>query len=102
MRTKRYAPRVKEIKSLIQGALIMCLLIAAVGFVGTIENTYTKEAKVYEVRGNVVTFEDNHGYLWDWEMSEHECYTRGEVVTLVMHTGYTDGTIEDDEIEKIK
>lgn len=82
------------------GAVIMFFVV--IGLVGNIETHYTREAKVVSVSNGVATFECSCGYLWDWELENGESFRKGDDVTLVMHTNYTDNTITDDVIEKIE
>ena len=76
--------------------LALGLFIMACNF----ENNYTrKDCKVVEINGNIITVEDNCGYLWDFE---GEGYELGQKVDLKMHTTHTINTIIDDYIKSVE
>ena len=63
-------------------------------------NIYTRQAVVDSINGNIVTFCDDCGYMWQWEEAEKK-YIVGEKVTLCMDDMNTK-TIYDDAIITIK
>ena len=74
--------------------LILCSII---------ESTYKREVRVNAIEENVVTFEDECGFLWDWEKEESEkAYSIGEKATLIMFNNHTENNIYDDEIKRVK
>ena len=69
--------------------------IILVSFCGYIETHYTRQATVIEVNGDVITVEDNCGYIWDFE---GDGFTVGDNVSMKMYNNTTDNIIKDDEI----
>lgn len=94
--------KVKEVLRVVCGLGLMVGFFLLIGFVGNIETHYTRDAKVVSIDGNVVTFECECGYLWDWEKENYESYRKGDKVTLKMFTSGTDSVITDDTIEEVK
>ena len=81
-------------------ALIFGFIFLAI-VIDKIDSTYTREAKVNSIEGNIITFEDTNGNFWEWEQ-EKEDFQIKEKVTLIMDTRGTDTNIRDDEIVRIK
>lgn len=94
--------KVKDVLRMVVGFSLMLGFFLLIGFVGHIETHYTRDAEVVSICGDVVTFECECGYLWDWEKESHESYRKGDKVTLKMFTCGTDATITDDIIEEVK
>lgn len=80
----------------------IAIILGVFGACGTYEHNYTREATVYAIVDDVVTFEDNTGHLWNWVMEEGEYFTEGETVKLKMFDNYTMSDREDDIIKKVK
>lgn len=87
-------------KKIAVAIIIGALLALGIYSFGWYDTHYTrKDCVVVSYTENTVTFEDEQGHLW-------EAYTQGleygDKVDLVMFTNYTDNTIKDDVIKKIK
>lgn len=88
---------------LVKGLILVLAFVLVLVFCSVIESTYRREVKVNAVENNVITFEDENGFLWDWEQEESEkAYTIGEKATLIMFNNHTDNNIYDDEIKRVK
>lgn len=72
-----------------------------IGLVGTWEATYTRDTVCTGHVGNVYTFTDTCGYMWDWEAEETESFEMGETYKLIMDDCHST-SIHDDWIKKIK
>lgn len=82
------------------GALLFLLLV---GLAGSWEHTYHREdCVVVAVQGDEVIAEDTLGYRWSWYIDEGSDVVEGDVVTLTMHTSFTHGDIDDDEVRGYK
>lgn len=74
-----------------------------VGLAGTWEHTYHREdCVVVAVQGDEVIAEDTLGYRWSWYIDQDSDVVEGDVVTLTMHTSFTHGNIDDDEVRGYK
>ena len=85
----------RRIKDILFGLIFWGVVIILIGFCGYIETHYTRQATVIEVNGDVITVEDNCGYLWDFE---GDGFTVGDNVSIKMYNNTTDNIIKDDEI----
>ena len=85
----------RHIKDILFSLIFWGVIIILMGFCGYIETHYTRQATVIEVNGDVITVEDNCGYLWDFE---GDCFTVGDNVSMKMYNNATDNIIKDDEI----
>lgn len=65
-------------------------------------NKYSRMAKVDKVENGVVTFIDENGNLWEWELEKNESYKINDDVILIMDDNGTEYDITDDKILKIK
>lgn len=81
---------------------IVVMTVVGVATVKTVDNTVVRDAQVYQMDNEVVTFEDSVGNLWDWFIEEGETFEEGQKVRLVMDTNGTINTAEDDVILKIR
>jgi hypothetical protein len=83
---------------LVMIAFICLLVVPAIG--DTYQHNYTQVCEVYEVDGDVVTFIDPCGYLWDYVTTEE--FNKHDTVKIYFHDAFTDSNREDDVIRKIK
>lgn len=81
---------------------IIVLTVVVTVTVKTVDNTVVRDAQVYQMDNEVVTFEDSVGNLWDWEIEEGESFEEGQKVRLVMDMNGTVDIVEDDVILKIR
>ncbi len=84
-------------KRIIVSILLMVMMVAGL----RVGSTYSREARVDKAEGNIVTFIDTTGNLWEWELTDSESYQEGESVKLIMSDMNTAG-ITDDEILEIR
>lgn len=63
------------------------------------ETHYSREAKVVNVDGDIITVEDTCGYLWEFE---GDGFSVDDEVKLLMDSKHTDSNIYDDEIIDVK
>ena len=85
---------------------LLVAMITTVCFIGAFSvyeksNTYIRHAVVDSINGNIVTFCDDCGYMWEWEEEEEKPHTVGKKVILYMDDMNTE-TIYDDVIITIK
>ena len=85
---------------------LLVTMITSLCFIGAFSiyeksNIYTRQAVVNSIDGDIVTFYDNCGYMWQWEEEAEKQYTAGEKVVLYMDDMNTN-TIYDDVIITIK
>ena len=66
---------------------------------GTIETTYTMNAEIVGISGDLVLLEDSTGEIWEFY---GEGFHVGDNVKVRFFTNYTDNTRYDDEVEKVK
>ena len=85
----------RYIKDILFGLIFWGVVIILMGFCGYIETHYTRQATVIEVNGDVITVEDNCGYLWDFG---GDGFTVRDNVSMKMYNNTTDNIIKDDEI----
>ena len=81
-------------------------MITSLCFIGAFSiyeksNIYTRQAVIDSIDGNIVTFYDNCGYMWQWQEDTENQYTVGKKVILYMDDMNTN-TIYDDVIITIK
>ena len=87
------------IEALVGLALCLFLFVCLPAVGGKIETEYKRDnCLVIRVENDVVSVEDNCGYVWKYTAEEPTKV--GDRVTLRMHTHWTD-TIEDDMIVKV-
>ena len=85
---------------------LLVTMITSLCFIGAFSiyeksNIYTRQAVVDSINGNLITFYDNCGYMWQWEEDTEKQYAIGEKITLCMDDMNTE-TIYDDVIITIK
>lgn len=85
---------------------LLVTMITTVCFIGAFSiyeksNIYTRQAVVDSINGNLITFVDNCGYMWQWKKDAEKSYIVGEKITLSMDDMNTE-TIYDDVIITIK
>lgn len=79
-------------KILIALSVIMVLVL-----IWSYESTYTRQAEVISVKGDIVRAEDKSGNIWKYKGSA----TVGDDVILIMHDNHT-SKITDDIVKGIK
>lgn len=77
--------------------LVVFSLLKSLGY-----NKYSRIAKVDKIENGVVTFKDENGNLWEWELKKNESYKLDDDVILIMDDNGTEYDITDDKILKIK
>ena len=77
----------------------MAFFIVPMGVAGTIETHYYRTAEVVAISGDEITVTDTTDNEW---LFYGDGYTEGDKVKMLMFTNYTDNTIYDDEIVKVK
>lgn len=85
---------------------LLVTMITSLCFIGAFSvyeksNIYKRQAVVDNIDGNMITFCDNCGYMWQLEAEEEKRYAVGEKVVLYMDDMNTN-TIYDDIIITIK
>lgn len=83
---------------MIKKIIMVLTVIVIIGFMGTIETTYTRNAIVINVDNLEVTAEDKQGNLWVFIA---DGYSINDDVTLIMNDNHTT-KITDDKIIKVK
>lgn len=89
-------------KTMIKATVIAMVAVTCVLTIKTVDNTITRDAQVYQINDEIVTFEDSVGNLWDWEIEEGESFEEGQKVRLIMDMNETVDIVEDDVILKIR
>lgn len=92
----------KMLSTVVKTVVIVVMTVVGAATVKTVDNTVTRDAEVYQINDEVVTFEDSVGNLWDWEIEEGESFEEGQKVRLIMDMNETVDIIEDDVILKIR
>ena len=82
---------------MIKKILIVLAILMALGIMGNIESTYTRQAIVTNSDNGIVSAKDNCGYVWKYKGSA----TVGDNVILVMNDNHT-SKISDDIVKGIK
>lgn len=77
---------------------IICIVLFA-GIIGRVETHYTREGKIVEICGDLITVEDKNENLWTFF---GEDFSVGTKVRMTMFTNYTDDTVYDDEVVSVK
>ena len=85
---------------------LLVTMITSLCFIGAFSiyeksNTYTRQAVVDSIDGDLITFCDNCGYMWEWQEDTKKPYTIGKKVMLYMDDMNTE-TIYDDAIITIR
>lgn len=65
-------------------------------------NNYERTAKVENVNHDVVSFLDEQGHVWNWELGKGESFRKGETVTLKMNDCGTASILDDVILKVIK
>lgn len=81
--------------------LIVVLIVLVTVCCKTFENSYSIKARVNNVHGNVVTFEDVTGNVWSWQKEDKESFVINEEVTIYFNDNNTDVRY-DDIIKSVK
>lgn len=79
--------------------LVLLLFYIPMGICGYIECHYTIKATVKGVYDTKIKVEDQRGHEWYFEGDGYEI---GDKLKLKMFNGYTDNTLDDDEIINAK
>lgn len=77
--------------------MIVITLFIAIGIMQTIESTYTRDVVVTKIQDNIITTQDNQGYVWEFY---GEGYSKGQAIKLTMSDNHT-SNIEDDTIIRV-
>lgn len=80
------------------GIIAMFIFLLLLGLAGYIENTYTVDAEIVSIEGNVYTVETETGHTFEFTIADYE---EGDEVKMYMFTNYTT-RFNDDEIQKVK
>lgn len=88
------------LKGLAFGIIITLLILVLLKVV--ISSNYSREAYLDNEEGNVLTFIDAYGHLWQWEKEGNEDFHTFEKVKLTFFNNHTDDIIEDDILIKIE
>lgn len=81
----------KAVKTFI---ITVALILTFVGL-NIFEHNYTRPAEVKSVDNEVVSFVDDWGLVWEWELEEGEHFTKGEKVELKMNDNCTTKATDD-------
>lgn len=92
----------KNIVEYVKGFLVLAFLLCALGIVGYVETHYSQECTIYEVKGDVVTFEDRNGNLWDYMDLDSNFKNEKQKYILIFDNNTTDHILTDDTIVKVK
>lgn len=87
------------INSVVGIVVAFVMLVVPAGVAGTIETHYTREGVVIAIEGSDVVVCDTTDNEW---VFEGEGYIEGDKVSMLMFNAYTDNTIYDDEIVRVK
>ena len=98
----RLTKKEKNILNIIVEVACIAFIVACFLFVSYKESHYTKDMTVYDMRNEIITFEDAQGNLWDYETDIDAKFERGQKYKVTMFTNHTDSNIYDDEITRIK
>lgn len=83
--------------------LIIIIFVILPGMAGHIQTNYErKECVVTCIINDEITVEDKNGYIWSFYTDNYNDLKINDIVTLKMHTNFTDNTIEDDYVVGIK
>lgn len=87
---------------MIKKFLLCVVMVGIIFWVGYTEHHYTrKDCEVVRVENGVARFEDECGFLWDWEIEENEYFEVGDFVDLKMNDNHSSGYTDDDVIKKV-
>ena len=82
--------------------LVVLAVVAVFGGASHFEHNYTREdCEVIQINDGFVTFEDECGFRWDWEIEENEYFEVGDFVDLKMFDNCSSGYVHDDKITKV-
>lgn len=76
---------------------IVISIILVLGLLWSVESTYTRTVTVVSCKDNIVTCQDNSGYVWQYK----GIATIGDNITLIMSDNHT-SKITDDIIKGVK
>ena len=82
---------------MIKKILIVLSIILVLGLMWGCESTYTRQAEVISVKGDIIQAEDKSGNIWEYKGSARI----GDDITLVMHDNHT-SKITDDIVKGVK
>ena len=88
----------KAIVCIIQFLVVMFLFFIVPGIAGTLDTHYSMKGSIVREKGDVFTIEDTGGNRWEFKGGDFE---RGDKVSVIMFTNYTDRDRTDDEIVKV-
>lgn len=82
---------------MIKKILIVLSIILILGLMWGYESTYTRQAEVVSIKGDIIRAEDKSGNIWEYKGSA----TVGDDITLVMYDNHT-SKITDDIVKGVK
>lgn len=82
---------------MVKKILIVLAIFTVLGLMWGCESTYTRQAEVISIKGDIVRAEDKSGNIWEYKGSARI----GDNVTLVMYDNHT-SKITDDVIKGVK
>ena len=85
-------------KNFVFSLLALIVFVLSLGYIGNLENTYTKtDCVVVRVENEEITIKDKDGLYWTYKNNN---YKEGDILELTM---YSNGTtaFADDEITKV-
>ena len=88
-----------NIKNKFAFVLMLIVLFVVACFEGNLENTYTMNAEIVAIDGEVVSVEDSMNEVWEFY---GDGFSVGDSVKIQFFTNGTDDTRYDDVIESVK
>jgi len=83
-------------KNIIKGIITILIITTVFAIGGYYDAHYSKkDCIILSVAKNKIAIQDPQGHIWHYETSG---FSKGERVTMKMHSNYTDGYIKDDII----
>ena len=89
---------------MICGTLLMVVMFVILpGIAGHIETNYErKNCEVIYIADNEITVKDSGDRTWSFYVDDNSELKLHDIVTLKMHTNFTDDTIDDDIVKGVK
>jgi hypothetical protein len=103
MKNKKEVLKMKRYEVVKGFAILLIIFILIPGCLGYVETHYNREnCVVVELTNEYATAKDVNGDVWSWNIDKNNDIKVGDIVTLKMHNGYTDNTINDDMVIGVK
>ena len=84
-------------------AVLLIIFILIPGYLGYVQTHYNREnCVVVEVTNEYANAKDVNGNVWSWYIDKNSDIKIGDIITLKMHNGHTDNTINDDMVIGVK